>query len=92
MMHLVCVIIQYYYVESFGINSYFNNRQYDKTFGKDWNPFSYDKRLQDSAKVLRKKTELAKTNNAESTKRQKLTSYISTALKSRQEEVPLVKH
>ena len=50
-----------------------NHRQYDKTFGKDWKPFSYDKRLQDNAKVLRKKSELAKTKNAESTKRQKLT-------------------
>ena len=69
-----------------------NHRQYDKTFGKDWKPFSYGKRLEDSAKVSRKKTELAKTNNAENTKRQKLTSYISTVLKSRQEEVPLVKH
>ena len=34
-----------------------NHRQYDKTFGKDWKPFSYGKRLEDSAKVLRKKTE-----------------------------------
>ena len=65
-----------------------NHRQCDKTYGKDWNLFSCDKRLQDSA---RKKTELAKSNNAESTKRQKLT-YISTALKSHQEEIPLVKH
>ena len=32
-----------------------NHRQYDKTFGKDWKSFSYDKRLQDSAKVLREK-------------------------------------
>ena len=32
-----------------------NHRQYDKTYGKDWKPFSYDKRLQDSANVLRKK-------------------------------------
>ena len=69
-----------------------NHRQYDKTYGKDWKPFSYDKKLQDNVKVSRKKSELANTNNAESTKRQKLTSYISTVLKSRQEEVPLVKH
>ena len=69
-----------------------NHTQYDKIYGKDWKPFSYDKTLQDSAKVLRKKTELAKSNNAESTKSQKLTLYISTVLRSRQEEVPLVKH
>ena len=39
--------------------------------------------------MLKKKSELAKTTNAEATKRQKLTSYISTVLKSRQEEAPL---
>ena len=65
--------------------------QYDKSYGKEWKPFGYNKRLQDSAKVLKKKGELAKTTNAEATKRQKLTSYISTVLKSRQEEAPLVR-
>ena len=40
-----------------------NHRQYDKTYGKDWKPFSYDKRLQDSVNVSRKKSELANTNN-----------------------------
>ena len=33
-----------------------------------------------------------KSTYAEATKRQKLTSYLSTVLKSRQEEVPLVRH
>ena len=42
--------------------------------------------------VIKKKQELAKTTNAEATKRQKLTSYISTVLKSHQEEFPLVGH
>ena len=69
-----------------------NYRQYDKSYGKDWKPFTYEKRIEDSAKVSRKKNELAKSTNAEATKRQKLTSYISNVLRSRQEEVPLVKH
>ena len=59
-------------------------RQYNKSYGKDWKPFIYDKRLQDSKNVLKKKNELAKSTNAEATKRQKLTSYISTVLKSPQ--------
>ena len=42
--------------------------------------------------MLKKKSELAKTTNAETTQWQKLTSYISTVLKSRQEEAPLVRH
>ena len=67
-------------------------RQYDKSYGTDWKPFGHNKRLQDSVKVLKKKRELAKTTNAEATKRQKLTSYISTVLKTRQEEAPLVRH
>ena len=65
-------------------------RQYDKS--SDWKPFGYNKRLQDSAKVLKKKSELSKTTNAEATIQQILTSYISTVLKSRQEEAPLVRH
>ena len=39
-------------------------RQYDKSYGTDWKPFGYNKRLQDSVKVLKKKSELAKTTNA----------------------------
>ena len=69
-----------------------NYRQYDKSYGKDWKPFMYAKRVQDSVKVIKKKQESAKTTNAEVTKRKKLTSYISTVLKSRQEDVPLVGH
>ena len=53
-----------------------------------WNLSCASYQMQDSAKVLKKKGELAKTTNAEVTKRQKLTSYISTVLKSRQEEAP----
>ena len=43
-------------------------RQYDKSYGTDWKPFGYNKGLQDSVKVLKKKSELAKTTNAEATK------------------------
>ena len=32
--------------------------QYDKSYGTDWKPFGYNKRLQVSAKVLKKKSEL----------------------------------
>ena len=30
-------------------------RQYNKSYGNDWKAFSYDKRLQDGAKVLKKR-------------------------------------
>ena len=80
-----------YFTTFADVNTY-NYGQYNKSYRKDWKPFTYDKRLQDSAKVLKKKTELEKSTNAEATKRQKLTSYISTVLKNCQEEVPLVKH
>ena len=49
-----------------------NYRQYDKSNGKAWKPFMYAKRVQDSVKVIKKKQELAKTTNAEATKRKKL--------------------
>ena len=42
-----------------------NYKQYVKSYGKDWKPFSYDKKLQDS---VRENNELAKTTNAEVTK------------------------
>ena len=68
-----------------------NYRDYEKTFGKDWVPFSYDKRISDSKKVAKFKSDLDKTKNAKVTKRAKVTKFIAS-LKSRQEEEPLVKH
>ena len=67
-----------------------NYRDYNKSFGTDWTPFLYSKRVDDSIKVDKKKLELQTTKGA--TKRQKVTSFISNVLKSRQEEIPLVKH
>ena len=68
-----------------------NYRDYEKTFGKDWIPFSYDKRVSDSKKVAKFKSVLDKTTNLKVTKRAKVTKFIAS-LKSRQEEEPLVKH
>ena len=68
-----------------------NYRDYEKTFGKDWIPFSYDKRISDSKKVAQFKSDLDKTKNAKVTKRAKVTKFIA-GLKSRQEEEPLIKH
>ena len=69
-----------------------NYRDYNKSFGIDWTPFLYSKRVDDSIKVDKKKLELQTTKGSDATKRQKVTSFISNVLKSRQEEIPLVKH
>lgn len=65
-----------------------------KTFGfsetHKWKPWDYNKRVDDAAKVADMKTQLSKSKSSEATKRHQLTSYISTVLKSRQEELPLV--
>ena len=62
-----------------------------KSFGTNWMPFPYEKRVADSAKVQKKKRELALLSQSEDTKRKKITSFIAS-LKGRQEEVPLVQH
>ena len=56
----------------------------------DWNPFSYEKRLENAKKALKKKAELSRTNTKKETQRSNLTSYIGQVLHSRQETVPLV--
>ena len=63
----------------------------DKSFGVEWKPFTYEKRLSDSLKVKKKVSQLEKTNLAESTKKQKVNEFIRS-LQSRQYEEPLVKH
>ena len=55
-----------------------------------WKPFTYEKRIADSAKVASKKSELHKKNMKECMFRQNLTSFIGKSLKSRQQEIPLV--
>lgn len=59
----------------------------EKAEFKQW---SYQKRIDDAAKVEDKKKQINKLNITTPTKRNKLTQYISTVLKSRQEEKPLV--
>lgn len=65
-----------------------------KTFGYEmhnsWKPFQYSKRMNDANKVKQFKVENDKSSYAETTKRTKVTTYISKTLNSRQEEVPLV--
>ena len=60
-----------------------------KSFGVDWKPWSYDKRIKDSTAVAKFKKQL-KPGLAESTARNKITPYIAS-LNSRQEFVPLLK-
>ena len=79
------------YFTTFADVNYDNYRDYRKTFGKDWKPFNYQKRLDDSKKVKQKKPDLEKSKIWATTSRQKVTALISTVLKSRQEEIPLVK-
>ena len=62
-----------------------------KTFGKEWKPFSYAKRISDGLKVRKKVEEVEKSKLADTTKRQKITTFIKS-LNSRQYEEPLVKH
>ena len=51
---------------------------------KQWQPFTYEKRLSDAARVKKTKSELDGTNLQPKTKRQKVMQLISS-LKSRQE-------
>ena len=55
-----------------------------------WKPFPYEKRVSDAEKAVRKYEELEKLNLTQSTKRSKLTSFISNELKSRQLKFPLI--
>ena len=67
---------------------------YKKTFGttssNEWTPWKYNKRLDDAKKVNDKKTEIVKSKVCTGTQRNKITTFISTCLKSRQEEIPIV--
>jgi len=49
---------------------------------KDWNPFSYDKRIENADKAIKKKKELSKTNTKKETQRSNLTTYIGQVLQS----------
>ena len=80
-----------YFITFADVNSE-NYRDYTKSFGIDWKPFLYSKRVEDSKRVIKKKQELQSLKISHVTKRQKITSFISNNLKSRQEEILLVKH
>ena len=56
----------------------------------DWRPFTCQNRVKNAKKVETKKTEIYGNKLAVSTKRSKITTYISKELKCRQEEEPLV--
>ena len=80
------------YFTSFADVNSENYRDYTKPFGIHWKPFLYSKRVEDSKKVVKKKQELQSSKISHVTKRQKIKSFISNILKSRQEEIPLLKH
>lgn len=65
------------------------NKEY--SFGVDWLPFSYEKRLKDVEEVEKFKRLVEQQNIKEDTKRTKITSKIAS-LQSRQEFVPRVLH
>ena len=69
-----------------------NYRDYNKSFGTDWQPFLHSKRVDDSIKVAKKKQGLQTIKVSDATKRQGATSFISNVLESRQEEIILVKY
>ena len=57
---------------------------------KSWKAFDYEKRLSDAALAIAKKKELSTKAMTQSTRQSKLTAYISTDLKGRQDKVPLL--
>lgn len=61
------------------------SKEFSWSGDEQWKPFQYNQRLKDAANVTKKKRSMKKTE-----KRNMLTKYISTELKSRQEEIPLV--
>ena len=69
-----------FYFSTFANATQTDSNDYTKSFGKheqaNWKPFAYEKRLKDAENVRKKKVSLEKSNNAESTKRSKITSYI----------------
>ena len=82
------------YFSTFGNVKSADSNDFRKTFGVSktnfWKPFPYEKRVSDAEKAVRKYEELEKLNLAQSTKRSKLTSFISNELKSRQLKFPLI--
>ena len=79
-----------FFFTTFGNVNQGDSNDYQKSFGKDWKPFPFEKRISDVKKVIIKKAELEKSKQSISGKRSKLTSFIAKELKSRQEEYPLV--
>ena len=79
-----------FYFSTFGNVNQDNSNDFKKSFGKEWKPICFKKRIADVEKVLIKKAELGKSKQAEAGKWTKLTSFISKELRSRQEEYPLV--
>ena len=67
-------------------------KKYSNTGNSDWKPFSYEQRVSDAIKVEKRKAQILQSKSkAVSSQRTAITGYISKELKSRQEEVPLVK-
>ena len=78
------------YFSTFANVTQTNSTDIEKKMGVDWVPFKYHKRLSDAAKVETFSKGLEKKYITVATKRQKITSYISSKLHSRQEKIPLV--
>ena len=80
------------YFSTFANVTQSNSTDIGMKMGDDWVPFNYHKRLSDAAKVEKFSVSLEKEIKitSKATKRQKITSYISNTLHSRQEKIPLV--
>lgn len=80
-----------YYFTTFGTANQDNAANMNFSYGDQWKPFDYEKRIEDVKKIEVKKNEIEKKSKGNSlTKRSMLTSYISKTLQSRQEFEPLV--
>ena len=78
------------YFTTFADVSSDDKMDYKKKYGVDWKPYSYGRRCTDGKKAEKMWVGMESSTNKYSTKRNKLTKYISTTLKSRQEKVPLM--
>ena len=78
-----------YYLSTFANVNKEESNDVTKSFGVDWKPFDYSKRLKDAKLVDIKKRYLMGKKVKQGTTRNNITRYIRD-LKSRQEQVPLV--
>ena len=71
------------YFTTFADVSSDDKMDYKKKYGVDWKPYSYGRRCTDGKKAEKMWVGMESSTNTYSTKRNKLTKYISTTLKSK---------